>query len=248
MRARRAAGFIPACAGNTVRAHTRGPDAPVHPRLCGEHFGDLTVKAGVTGSSPPVRGTRKWAKAQVGYDRFIPACAGEHVVYDSVSDVFYGSSPPVRGTRSYALRLTNAHRFIPACAGNTWRRLAPACRNTVHPRLCGEHPPWNPTFGGISGSSPPVRGTHAKHSTRSLRPRFIPACAGNTWLWVTGSQPSAVHPRLCGEHSLVTHGDFPSTGSSPPVRGTLALARRLARWCRFIPACAGNTERDSRPG
>ena len=53
---------------------------------------------------------------------------------------------------------------------------------------------------------------------------------------------SAVHPRLCGEHSSVSRSKRLPNGSSPPVRGT-HVAQNLGGWrFRFIPACAGNTK------
>ena len=51
---------------------------------------------------------------------------------------------------------------------------------------------------------------------------------------------AAVHPRVCGEHELVTFGPELVTGSSPRVRGTSVVTVRLACENRFIPACAGN--------
>ncbi len=49
--------FIPACAGNTINGYAQLGLHPVHPRLCGEHPGDLAVVDEAAGSSPPVRGT-----------------------------------------------------------------------------------------------------------------------------------------------------------------------------------------------
>ena len=59
-----------------------------------------------------------------------------------------------------------------------------------------------------------------------MRTRFIPACAGNTKGKTRWTPPSAVHPRVCGEHVDL---------------GVVGLALE-----RFIPACAGNT-RQRRP-
>ena len=113
-----AAGFIPACAGNTTG---RGPWAvrtTVHPRLCGEHRQRHVRIAGHVGSSPPVRGTPVGLHAEILSERFIPACAGN-------------TAPG----RERAARL----RFIPACAGNTHVAVAVDHVEAVHPRLCGEH-------------------------------------------------------------------------------------------------------------
>ena len=93
-----------------------------------------------------------------------------------------------------------------------------------------------------------MRGTRRGALRRAGRRRFIPACAGNTPRSRHTRSPPAVHPRLCGEH--LTPPDFvdASSGSSPPVRGTLVALQRAARQSRFIPACAGNTSRVGRAG
>ena len=77
-------------------------------------------------------------------------------------------------------------------------------------------------------------------------PRFIPACAGNTCSAVRSICPSAVHPRLRGEHMAWPCVLTATIGSSPPARGTHGLPAPYGNPSRFIPACAGNTE--SKPG
>ena len=52
-----------------------------------------------------------------------------------------------------------------------------------------------------------------------------------------------VHPRVCGEQSPVPARFGSGPGSSPRVRGTDLQEHSLARSCRFIPACAGNSPR-----
>ena len=55
---RRSGRFIPACAGNAVRAMRLARSPPVHPRVCGERFVFLPRPFFAGGSSPRVRGTR----------------------------------------------------------------------------------------------------------------------------------------------------------------------------------------------
>jgi len=115
-----------------------------------------------------------------------------------------------------------SRRFIPACAGNT--------------KLAGARDGRSP-----SGSSPRVRGTHWCRCRPARQLRFIPACAGNTVLplWRCGRPP--VHPRVCGEHTILFRTTRVPSGSSPRVRGTPQAAVFVLLNLRFIPACAGNT-------
>ena len=93
------------------------------------------------------------------------------------------------------------------------------------------------------GSSPRVRGTHLQGARHQALERFIPACAGNTLLRQPVEPPLTVHPRVCGEHLKEYRNPYPSTGSSPRVRGTQLEGVHVGGVGRFIPACAGNTSR-----
>ena len=55
-----------------------------------------------------------------------------------------------------------------------------------------------------------------------------------------GPQTIPVHPRVCGEHLVVSLSRASTFGSSPRVRGTLAKGNMTDEERRFIPACAGN--------
>ena len=74
-----------------------------------------------------------------------------------------------------------------------------------------------------------------------MRPRFIPAGAGNTAAHTSGVPTSAVHPRRRGEHSTASLLASAKYGSSPQARGTRHQRERPERPARFIPAGAGNT-------
>ena len=50
----------------------------------------------------------------------------------------------------------------------------------------------------------------------------------------------AVHPRVCGELVKRCADGRASNGSSPRVRGTVAVDLNISVEQRFIPACAGN--------
>ena len=49
--------FIPACAGNIMRASITSATSAVHPRVCGEHAASRALTSLLSGSSPRVRGT-----------------------------------------------------------------------------------------------------------------------------------------------------------------------------------------------
>ena len=132
-----------------------------------------------------------------------------------------GSSPRVRGTPSVAVSAIRHHRFIPARAGNTSSVHSDGRRQAVHPRACGEH----------------AGGWQRVETVR----RFIPARAGNTWASPSPGCRAPVHPRACGEHLCEVSVLPADSGSSPRVRGTLAVSPLPLRPRRFIPARAGNT-------
>src|SRR5205809_847163 len=74
-----------------------------------------------------------------------------------------------------------------------------------------------------------------------LRPRFIPARAGDRPAPPDGRACAAVHPRACGGQGAYGRTSAPAGGSSPRVRGTgdhLAAPFLIAR---FIPARAGDS-------
>ena len=50
--------------------------ATVHPRVCGERAVMRAAKRALGGSSPRVRGTHAGTLSDLGFVRFIPACAG----------------------------------------------------------------------------------------------------------------------------------------------------------------------------
>ena len=147
----------------------------------------------------------------------------------------------MRGTLNVLDTQPQAFRFIPACAGNTTGRFTWGSRATVHPRVCGEHLIRQKPFHFRHGSSPRVRGTRGSFRARLRKPRFIPACAGNTTPAASGDLPEPVHPRVCGEHWLTYTRTGSPDGSSPRVRGTRAGQSGAGQRSRFIPACAGNT-------
>ena len=172
----------------------------VHPRACGEHDADAAGDVIGCGSSPRVRGTRRFPKRTNCGSRFIPARAGntgrhddrrrelavhpracgEHLEIGLGVTRTGGSSPRVRGTRFPDSPESLAYRFIPARAGNTGKVAGKGRVDAVHPRACGEHPFAVDLEDCDYGSSPRVRGTRSHLQPPKPRNRFIPARAGNT--------------------------------------------------------------------
>ena len=68
--------FIPAGAGNTLKAARAGIKCPVHPRGRGEHMTTFSAQQRHYGSSPRARGTRIRRRILHQRRRFIPAGAG----------------------------------------------------------------------------------------------------------------------------------------------------------------------------
>ena len=168
---------------------------------------------------------------------------------------YSGLSPLARGTLHGFGFLFDGRRFIPAGAGNTYIRAKNKATATVYPRWRGEHIYQNISFYSHGGLSPLARGTRRDYSKEDAGDRFIPAGAGNTGS-VCGSiaggagntvdgeffiAGAPVYPRWRGEHRGKKLMLRKTNGLSPLARGTPAVGTVKLRYCRFIPAGAGNT-------
>ena len=151
-----------------------------------------------------------------------------------------GSSPRVRGAPRLGRGCLQRPRFIPACAGSAHTGHRHQGRPPVHPRVCGERLIVPVSSWRASGSSPRVRGAHARSSWIERWLRFIPACAGSASIIISSSVFQSVHPRVCGERLPRGREEGLWTGSSPRVRGALTPQEVRKRSHRFIPACAGS--------
>ena len=147
----------------------------------------------------------------------------------------------MRGTPGPYVACAPAPRFIPAYAGNTSGGAELNGKFTVHPRVCGEHPLMHTNHNIDTGSSPRMRGTQTTSILIPSCPRFIPAYAGNTFRIAAMRRILSVHPRVCGEHSSISHKPLCLHGSSPRMRGTHDSGPLFLFLRRFIPAYAGNT-------
>ena len=259
---RRCDGIIPALAGNTSAARTSRRARWDHPRACGEHRGQGVSGAQQRGSSPRLRGTPRSVRGYAGRRGIIPALAGnttqtahqcrsagdhpracgEHVAPQTVNAPYAGSSPRLRGTRPFYSANPGTIGIIPALAGNTAHIRRHDGVSWDHPRACGEHAWSRRQCPRKQGSSPRLRGTQVHERGNRSHAGIIPALAGNTRLFASPSVWNGDHPRACGEHFRSFMKSFPDSGSSPRLRGTLALCLELVAMLGIIPALAGNTD------
>ena len=166
---------------------------------------------------------------------------GEHDGVQAILTTDKGSSPHVRGARWLAPLRRISAGIIPACAGSTrWSHVIPSVVRD-HPRMCGEHPKNTQKIDTPTGSSPHVRGAHYEIELVKERRGIIPACAGSTDHSGHPRRPAGDHPRMCGEHPILSAVTSAPTGSSPHVRGALYFLFCCCGVVGIIPACAGST-------
>ena len=131
--------------------------------------------------------------------------------------------------------LSRKGRFIPACTGNTeaFKNLRP--KESVHPRVYGEHiirhgnNYWRRFIPACTGNT----SDHEKPAARVHR--FIPACTGNTSLASLLCLFSRFIP-ACTGNTAEKLSPIGCTGSSPRVRGTLSR-------CHPPPSTDGSSPR-----
>ena len=151
--------IIPAYAGSTAPSRPLAGRVADHPRIRGEHVGEVDIDGAVDGSSPHTRGAPQIPARQGMAQRIIPAYAGsthptpayprrrrdhprirgEHVLYFTIGLGAQGSSPHTRGAPIQGFLGVEPTGIIPAYAGSTPRRAARAAVGGDHPRIRGEH-------------------------------------------------------------------------------------------------------------
>ncbi len=112
---------------------------------------------------------------------------------------------------------------------------------TDHPRIRGEHLMKYGLVIEAAGSSPHTRGAPLRPVPESLCRRIIPAYAGSTVRIQIGGFDFEDHPRIRGEHVMVTGCSLGAAGSSPHTRGARGRRRVGWSWSGIIPAYAGST-------
>ena len=234
-------GLIPARAGKTHSKPRRPNRAMAHPRACGENERLEARVAQRPGSSPRVRG-KPQAGGVLGLGpRLIPARAGKTPAGPRKRPR-RPAHPRACGENDHHRRAADPHLgLIPARAGKTHRRDLVQDDGGAHPRACGENHRLGASWAWGHGSSPRVRGKPQAGGVLGLGPRLIPARAGKTPCGHEFAPSFPAHPRACGENSDIARMLRLDAGSSPRVRGKLAVLGGQAHERGLIPARAGKT-------
>ena len=155
-------GIIPAYAGSTATLISWLFCSRDHPRLRGEHSLTNQPLTIMLGSSPLTRGAQCVCVFVCALVGIIPAYAGstsshgfsalffwdhprlrgEHCSRSIRGNILKGSSPLTRGAPAIVPGVVVGHGIIPAYAGSTMREEVQGQLSKDHPRLRGEHQPW----------------------------------------------------------------------------------------------------------
>ena len=133
--------------------------------------------------------------------------------------------------------------IIPAYAGSTPSVPSRGWYRRDHPRVCGEHRVAGDIIQSALGSSPRMRGAPGGGARRAEPSGIIPAYAGSTEPDHGGLDGGGDHPRVCGEHLVLSPHLFRHRGSSPRMRGAPCDRDSAYDFVGIIPAYAGSTLR-----
>ena len=222
----------------------------------------------VAGSSPLTRG-KPGGVSVTAYDlRLIPAHAGktsrrwfspeprtahprsrgENRAAGGLDSRGGGSSPLTRGKLASRSPTFRVRGLIPAHAGKTSTCGRRSTSWTAHPRSRGENFLIVEVAEKLDGSSPLTRGKPVMHIVQRLARRLIPAHAGKTLRSRFARTSPTAHPRSRGENERDPYSDETLAGSSPLTRGKLDAEGQASLRGRLIPAHAGKTCHQRRPG
>ena len=133
------------------------------------------------------------------------------------------------------------NRIIPAHAGQTRCERCRRYGRADHPRACGANTSTEGNADSTYGSSPRMRGKQRAFIENTLKPRIIPAHAGQTDVARWSGNWRTDHPRACGANSALRPSNILQSGSSPRMRGKPRLCTAAISALRIIPAHAGQT-------
>ncbi len=214
-------GTTPACAGTTRPRGVPPPGTGDHPRMRGDHT--QSTRYELTGQGPPphARGPPIRTRPRSTRDGTTPACAGttrprgvpppgtgdhprmrgDHTQSTRYELTGQGPPPHARGPLAGANLPITLLGTTPACAGTTRtsRRWCPSPRD--HPRMRGDHWPWDSRSRARAGPPPHARGPPGPVVHRVIELGTTPACAGTTRWCVSSPNGTGDHPRMRGDHS-----------------------------------------------
>ncbi len=192
--------IIPAHAGQTFQMWGMQVHVSDHPRACGANALSSRFFKASHGSSPRMRGKRRFLAGHGIHVRIIPAHAGQtytcrwhppartdhpracgaNNASSMVTLSICGSSPRMRGKHMDDGRHHRRRRIIPAHAGQTRPPTHGPVIRADHPRACGANQPLTVAVINTTGSSPRMRGKRDRHDREGRCGRIIPAHAGQT--------------------------------------------------------------------
>ena len=190
---------------------------------------------------PAYAGSTNRQNACQAFGRDHPRVCGEHTAKQTDPLTYGGSSPRMRGALFTVIVLILWPRIIPAYAGSTMLSCITAMHIWDHPRVCGEHRCTSQSRGPCRGSSPRMRGALWIGCGLPAGNGIIPAYAGSTHCCCRQANKQRDHPRVCGEHWMVSGMVWHGGGSSPRMRGALRVSGEVSQVLRIIPAYAGST-------
>ena len=132
------------------------------------------------GIIPVCTGSTLTASRRSSLPRDHPRMHGEHQYFCWSEPYIQGSSPYARGAPSGTAPYYTRTRIIPVCTGSTHFFGDDFHRVWDHPRMHGEHVPWNPAATSTTGSSPYARGARGPLGASWLSDGIIPVCTGST--------------------------------------------------------------------
>ena len=174
-----------------------------------------------------------------------PRSRGVYCLSPRITERISGSSPLARGLPAPLNSSASKRRIIPARAGFTPVYLLESRGGPDHPRSRGVYDATVLMVSLIPGSSPLARGLRVDGDVSVHRARIIPARAGFTVTWSTGSGPREDHPRSRGVYPFPPWDVATTEGSSPLARGLPLHDRYPGVGGGIIPARAGFTIGDA---
>ncbi len=193
------------------------------------------------GITPAYAGSTPEGSASPGRCRDHPRVRGEHRRGPDRASGQPGSPPRTRGALRQRYAVVDAGRITPAYAGSTRARRVRPPLNPDHPRVRGEHDPFRLSAEQINGSPPRTRGAPWVSWVRAHDRRITPAYAGSTSPRSMTVEHPSDHPRVRGEHRLMSVIGVSSVGSPPRTRGARRQLWRPHGEHRITPAYAGST-------